>query len=97
MRQAMHLFAAAIFLLLGTSVRPITKGEDAPEFRDFHRRIWAAEVNMADSNMKTIYGRLHWERLSRNVRQTRFMEALRIVSDRHAYGDGKQQLLLVSP
>jgi aminoglycoside phosphotransferase (APT) family kinase protein len=97
MRQAMHLFAAAIFLLLGTSVRPITKGEDAPEFRDFHRRIWAGEVNLADSNLKTIYGRLHWERLSRNVRQTRFMEALRIVSDRNAYGDGKQQLLLVSP
>jgi hypothetical protein len=34
--------------------------------------------------MTTVYGRVHWERLLQNVRQARYNEALRIVSDRHA-------------
>jgi hypothetical protein len=55
-----------------------------PEFRDFHRRIWAGEVDMRDNRMKIVYGRVHWEQLRRNVRQARFHEALRIVADRHA-------------
>ena len=97
MRQAMHLFYAAVFLLLGTSGRPLAKSEEAPGFREFHRRIWAGEVNMADNDMKTVYGRLHWERLAQNVRQARFMEALRIVSDRQVGGEGVQRLLLVAP
>jgi hypothetical protein len=32
--------------------------------------------------MKLVYGRVHWKRLLRNVRQARFNEALKIVSDR---------------
>jgi hypothetical protein len=52
---------------------------------------------MADNDMKTVYGRLHWERLAQNVRQARFMEALRIVSDRQVGGEGVQRLLLVAP
>jgi hypothetical protein len=39
---------------------------------------------LADNQMKTIYGRIHWEQLLQNTRQARFNEALRIVSDRHA-------------
>ncbi len=84
MQQVAHMFYAMAFLLLGSSGRPIDWGEAVPEFRDFHRRIWAGEVNLSDNRTKIVYGRVHWERLLHNVRQTRFHEALRIVSDRHA-------------
>jgi aminoglycoside phosphotransferase len=83
-QQAAHIFYAMAFLLLGSSGKPIDWSETVPEFNDFYRRIWAGEVNLKDKEMKLVYGRVHWERLLRNVRQARFNEALRIVSDRHA-------------
>jgi thiamine kinase-like enzyme len=83
MQQVAHTFYAMVFLLLGSSGKPIDWSETVPEFRDFHRRIWEGEVNLADNHMKTVYGRVHWERLLQNVRQARYKEALRIVSDRH--------------
>ena len=84
MQQMAHLFYTLAFLFQGPSGKPIDWIETVPEFRDFHRRIWAGEVNMRDNQMKIVYGRVHWERLLQNVRQARFNEALRIVADRHA-------------
>jgi aminoglycoside phosphotransferase len=84
-RQAAHIFYAMAFLLLGSSGEPIDWSETVPEFSDFHRRMWADEVNLKDKKMKTLYGRVHWEQLLRNKRQARFNEALRIVSDRHSH------------
>jgi hypothetical protein len=78
------MFYAMVFLLLGSSGKPIDWSETVPEFRDTHRRIWAGEVNLADNQMKIAYGRVHLERLLQNVRQARFNEALSIVADRHA-------------
>jgi hypothetical protein len=50
--------------------------ETVPEFRGFHRRIWAGEVNLAvnlaDNQMKTIYGGVHWERFLQDARQARY-------------------------
>jgi hypothetical protein len=92
MRQVLHLLSAAVFLMLGSAGKPIEQSARAPEFRGFHRRIWAGEINLADNEMKIAYGRVHWEQLSSNMRQARFHEALRIVSDRHA-GEGMQRLL----
>jgi aminoglycoside phosphotransferase (APT) family kinase protein len=83
-QQVAHMFYAMAFLLLGSSGKPIDWSETVPGFRDFHRRIWAGEVDLKDSQMKIVYGRVHWEQLLRNVRQARFNEALRIVSDRRA-------------
>ncbi|HYL75089.1 MAG TPA: phosphotransferase [Bryobacteraceae bacterium] len=93
MRQVMHMMAAAVYLLLGSSGKPVDQNEKLPSFQDFHRRIWAGEVNLADSGMKTVYGRVHWEQLLENVRHPRFDEALRIVSDRHAGSEGIPRLL----
>ena len=84
-QQAAHIFYAMGFLLLGSSGKPIDWSETVPEFRDFHRRMWADEVNLKDKQMKIVYGRVHWEQLLRNVQQVRFNEALRIVSDRHGH------------
>jgi thiamine kinase-like enzyme len=95
MRQVMHMLYAALFLLLGSSNKPIDLSEKLPSFRDFHQRIWAGEVNLTDDDRKTVYGRIHWEQLLQNMRQARFDEALRIVSDRHA-GTGRQLLPVVN-
>lgn len=97
MRQVMHMMSAAIFLLLGSAGKPVDQSEKAPEFRYFHQRVWAGEVNLADNGMKTVYGRVHWEQLLQNVRRARFDEALRIVSDRHAGAQGMRCLLPAPP
>jgi hypothetical protein len=97
MRQVMHMLSAAVFLLLGSPGKPVDQSEKAPEFKYFQQRIWAGEVNLADNDMKTVYGRVHWEQLLQNVRRARFDEALRIVSDRHACQEGMRRLLPTPP
>jgi hypothetical protein len=84
MQQIGHLFYTMAFLFQGSSGKPIDWNGTVPEFTDYHRRIWAGEVDLADKDVKTVYGRVHWERLLQNVRQARYEEALRIVSDGHA-------------
>jgi aminoglycoside phosphotransferase (APT) family kinase protein len=83
-QQVAHMFYAMVFLLLGSSGKPIDCSETVPEFRDFHRRIWAGEVNLEGNDMKIVYGRVYWEQLLQSMKQARFDEALRIVSDRYA-------------
>src|SRR5258708_17701641 len=76
------MFYGMGFLTVGLSGKPIDRSEPVPAYSDFQRRFWAREVNLADDQAKTVYGKVHWEQLSQNVRQARFDEALRIVSDR---------------
>jgi hypothetical protein len=96
MRQVLHMFYATVFLLLGSAGRPVNQSESLPSFRDFHQRIWAGEVNLADNDVRIVYGRVHWAQLVQNMRQARFDEALRIVSNRHASSEGVRQLLPVA-
>jgi hypothetical protein len=77
------MFYFVVFLLIGSSGEPVNLREKAPEYKDFHRRIWEGEVSLADNGMKMAYARVHWERLLQNMRQPRLNESLRIVSDRH--------------
>ena len=97
MRQVVHLFSAAVFLLLGSAGKPISQSEKLPSFQDFHRRIWLAEVNLADDDLKIVYGRVHWERLLQNMRRTRFDDALGIVSERNRSQAGVRLLLPSAP
>jgi aminoglycoside phosphotransferase (APT) family kinase protein len=83
-RQALHMFYAMIFLLLGSSGKPIELNAKAPDFRDFHDGIWAGEISLASAEMKLRYGRVHMNQVLQNMRTTRFQDALRIVSDCHA-------------
>jgi aminoglycoside phosphotransferase (APT) family kinase protein len=83
MQQIAHLFYTMGFLFLGSSGQPIDWSGAVPEFGDYHRRMWAGKVDLADNDVKIVYGRVHWERFLRNARQARYKEALRIVSDRH--------------
>jgi thiamine kinase-like enzyme len=84
MQQVSHLFYAMVFLWQGSSGKPPDESVNRREFRNFNRQFWAGEVTLEDNQMKTAYGRIHLERLLQNVRQARFTEALRIVSDRHS-------------
>jgi len=93
MRQVVHMLSAAVFLLLGAARNPTRQVETAPSFRDFHERIWAGEIDLADDDLKLVYGMVHWEQLLQNVRQPRFDDALRIVTERNA-GQGGVPLLL---
>jgi aminoglycoside phosphotransferase (APT) family kinase protein len=81
MRQLAHMFYAMAFLTLGSSAKPVDWSEPAPAYSDFQRRFWAREVGLQGNRAKSLYGRVHWEQLSQNMRQARFDEALRIVSD----------------
>jgi aminoglycoside phosphotransferase (APT) family kinase protein len=84
MRQLAHMFYAMAFLSLGSAERPSDWNEPVPAYRDFQRRFWEREVALADDQSKTVYGRVHWEQLKRNLRQPRYGDALRIVANRHA-------------
>ena len=97
MRQVVHMFAATVFLLLGSAGKPISQTENLVSFKDFHRRIWAGEVNLADNDLKILYGMVHWEQLLQNMRRTRFDEALGIVSERNTSQEGVRLLLPCSP
>jgi aminoglycoside phosphotransferase (APT) family kinase protein len=80
MQQIAHLFYAMAFLSLGSSGQPIDWSGRVPEFRDYQRRIWAGEVDLAEKDVKIVYGRVHWEQLMQNVRQPRYIEALKDIA-----------------
>jgi len=97
MRQALHMFYVAVFLLLGSACKPISHSENLPSFREFHRRIWEGEANLADNDLKIVYGMVHWGQLLQNMRRTRFDEALGIVSERNTSQEGVRLLLPSAP
>ena len=97
MRQVVHMLAAAVFLLLGSAGKPVSRSDNLPSFEDFHGRIWAGEVDLADNDLKIVYGMVHWERLLQNMRRTRFDEALGIVSERNSSQQGIRLLLPGAP
>ncbi len=81
MQQVAHMFYAMGFLLLGSSGEPVNQSEKGPEWNAFQRRMWTGDVKLVDNATRAMYGRVHWERLVQNMRQSRFDEALRIVSE----------------
>lgn len=84
MQQTSHLFYTMAYLWMGAPEKAIDWGRSLPQFRDYHRRIWAGEVDLADPDVKIAYSRVHWELFLENARGARYKDALRIVSDRHA-------------
>ncbi|HEY3840273.1 MAG TPA: phosphotransferase [Bryobacteraceae bacterium] len=88
MRQTMHMYYAAVFLMLGLAGRPLDLSEKVPGFRDLHGQIWSGEISLAEKEMRIVYGRVHWEQLLQNLGQKRLEEALRIVRERHTDSTG---------
>lgn len=85
MRQISHMGYVAIFLLLGSSGKPIEPHTPAPAFRDFHNRIWASEVDLGSAEAKLQYGRVHMNQALHEMRASRFDHSLRIVAARPAH------------
>ena len=84
MQQIAHLFYTMAFLFVGSAGEPVDWLGTVPEFKDYNRRMWTGEIDLADRDVKIAYARVHWERLLQNVGQARYKEALKIVSDRLA-------------
>jgi thiamine kinase-like enzyme len=80
MRQIAHMGYAMVFMRLGSGGKAIEPNTKAPGFRDFHNRIWAGEVSLANDERKLEYGKVHMNQVLQNLRAVRFREALRIVS-----------------
>jgi len=84
MRQLLHTFYPAVLMLFGLKGKLMDSNGRAQDFRDFHDRILAGEVNLAAEEAKLQYARVHMNQFLQNMREPRFQDALRIVSDRHA-------------
>jgi len=95
MRQALHMFSGAVFLMLGSGGKPIGEVEKPPSFEHFHHGVWAGNVNFADKDQQIISGLVHWKRLLDNIRQPRFAESLQIVAARNS--EGTRKLLPSAP
>ena len=80
MRQITHMSYAMVFMLIGSRCKSIEPDATAPDFRDFHNRIWAGEVSLATDEAKLQYARVHMNQILENMRSERFENALRIVS-----------------
>jgi len=80
-QQIAHLFYAAVFLWQGSSHEP---RDQPPAFTDFYQRLWSGEINLSDKSTKRVFGQIHWERLQHNMRQPRWNQAVKILSERHA-------------
>jgi hypothetical protein len=84
MQQVAHIFYGLVFLLQGSPGEPVDLGADEPTYQEFHQKFWAGEVRLEDKSAKTAYGRVHLARLLQETRQGRYIESLRIVTERHA-------------
>lgn len=84
MQQIAHLFYAFAFLFVGSFGGQPDLSRELPAWDDFQSRYWTGEITLSDSPTKILYGRIHRERLLHNMRQPRFQESMRIVSERYA-------------
>lgn len=82
MQQVAHIFYTMAFLILQSGGQPIDWSEPAPDYDEFQRRFWTGDVKLDETPAKIAYGRVHCERLLRDVQSPRYEESLRIVSGR---------------
>lgn len=76
MRQLAHMFYALAFL----ADEPLDASQSVPSYAEFQRRFWAREVGLPDSPARTLYGMVHWNQLSQNIREPRFAQSLKTLS-----------------
>lgn len=82
MRQLLHLFYFIVFMLVGkTQGKVIDFNMSKPGFREFHDRIWAGEISLANMDARLQYALVHREQLLDNMQLQRLNDSLRIVAD----------------
>ena len=82
MQQLAHIFYTMAFLILQSGGQPINWSDPAPGYNEFQQRFWTGEIKLDETPAKIACGRVHWERLLRNVQSRRYEESLRILADR---------------
>lgn len=80
MSQLLHMFYPAVLMVLSLKGKSIEWKAKAPDFRDFHDRIRAGEIDLAGDDRKLEYAKVHMNQLLQNGRTVRFQKALQIVS-----------------
>lgn len=83
MRQIMHMSYFTVFMVIvaatGKHIDLNAIGKN--DFRGFHNRMWAGEIDLAYDELKMEYALVHLEQLHRNLQTKRFEGALNIVSN----------------
>jgi hypothetical protein len=51
------MLSATVFLLLGSARKPINLSEKFPQFREFHRQIWAGDSPLVVERSGASYGK----------------------------------------
>ena len=82
MRQITHISYFTVFMMVVSAKgKPIDLNAiEKRDFRDFHNRMWAGEVDLAFDGPRLEYALVHLEQLYQNLRTNRFEDSLRIVS-----------------
>lgn len=83
MRQIMHMSYFTVFMVVvaatgkNININAIAKHD----FRSFHNRMWAGEIDLASDEPRLEYALVHLEQVKLNLLTKRFEDALRIVSN----------------
>ncbi len=80
MRQIIHMFYFSIFLLIGSTGKPVDPSRPRPGFREFHDDVWNGRISLAANEPKITYGLVHMDQLLRNLQLERFKESLNFLS-----------------
>ena len=83
MRQIMHMSYVCVFMLIvaATGKRIDINAIEKYDFRDFHDRMWAGEIDLAFDDSRLEYALVHLVQLRQNLKTKRFEDSLRIVSN----------------
>ncbi len=82
MRQVLHMSYFTFFMLLVSAAGClIDLNSTKPDFREFHDRMWAGKINLANNDARQQYAWVHMEQLLSNLRLKRFDDSLHIVSN----------------
>ena len=79
MRQMVSVFYFVIFAFFGSAGRPVELNSEVLGFRDFNDRIWSGEISLVGAHTKLQYAQVHRAEALRNMRSSRFEQALRTV------------------
>lgn len=82
MQQIMHMSYFTVFMTIAAAkAKPIDLNAIAKyDFRDFHNRMWAGEIDLANNQSRLEYALVHKEKLYSNMRLDRFNDSLKIVA-----------------
>ncbi len=70
-RQLLHMRYTAVFMLFASKSVSITL-DTKNDFRDFHDRIWAGEIDLANDENKLQYALVHMNEFLSNIKTERF-------------------------